>query len=80
VGIRGNEIADELVRESSALTFLGPEPALGVSKQVIQQKLNHWLVKQHRVGWQSLGGTQRQARELISGTSLGIKGQMFVLY
>ena len=28
-GVRGNEIADGLARGSSALGFLGPEPALG---------------------------------------------------
>jgi hypothetical protein len=42
--IRGNDIADELVREGSALAFVGPEPAVRVSKQVIQQKLSCWLV------------------------------------
>jgi ribonuclease HI len=31
-GIRGNEIADELAREASAHHFLGPEPALAVSR------------------------------------------------
>jgi hypothetical protein len=65
--IGGNEIADELEREGSALTFLGPEPALWFSKQVIQQKLSRWLVNQHTVRWQSLGGILREARELISG-------------
>ena len=30
--IRGNEIADGLARGGSALRFLGPEPALGVSR------------------------------------------------
>jgi hypothetical protein len=75
VGIGGNVIADELVREGSALKFLGPEPALEVSKQVIQQKLNLWLGNQHRVRWQSVGGTLRQARQLLSGPSLGIKAR-----
>jgi ribonuclease HI len=35
-GIRGNEIADELARGGSVLNFLGPEPAPGVSRLVIQ--------------------------------------------
>ena len=34
-GIRGNEIADELARGGSVLGFLGPEPALGVSRRDI---------------------------------------------
>jgi ribonuclease HI len=31
-GVQGNEIADELARGGSGLGFLGPEPALGVSR------------------------------------------------
>jgi ribonuclease HI len=31
-GVRGNEIVEELRRDGSVLAFLGPEPALGVSK------------------------------------------------
>ena len=39
-GVRGNEIADELTRGGSVLGFLGPEPALGVSRQDIQKRLS----------------------------------------
>jgi len=42
-GVRGNEIADELARGSSAVKFVGPEPALGVSRQDIGRKID--------VGW-----------------------------
>jgi hypothetical protein len=52
---------------------LGPEPALGVSRQDIQNKLNHWLANQHWARWRSLGDTQRQARELISRPDLATK-------
>jgi ribonuclease HI len=34
-GVQGNENADELTRGGSVLGFLGPEPALGVSRQNI---------------------------------------------
>jgi hypothetical protein len=74
-GISGNEIADELAREDSALTFVGPEPALGVPKQGIQQKLSRWLVNKHRVRWQGVRDAPRQARELISGPSLGTRAR-----
>ena len=69
-GIRDNEIADGLARGGSALRFLGPEPALGVSRRDLQNRLCRWLVNQHRAQWQGLDDTQRQARELISGPSL----------
>jgi len=74
-GIRGNEIADRLVRDGAALGFLGPEPALGVSRRDLQKRLGCWLVNQHRAQWQGLGNTQRQARELISGPSLGTRAK-----
>ena len=32
-GARGNEFADELARHGSDLRFVGPEPALGISRQ-----------------------------------------------
>ena len=51
-GIRDNEIADGLARGGSALRFLGPEPALGVSRRDLQNRLGRWLVNQHRAQWQ----------------------------
>ena len=34
-GVRGNDIAGELARDGCVLKFVGPEPALGVSRQDI---------------------------------------------
>jgi hypothetical protein len=34
-GVHGNEIADELARDGSAVKFVGPEVALGFSRQDI---------------------------------------------
>jgi ribonuclease HI len=66
-GVRGNETANELARCSSALGFIGPELALGVSRQDLRNKISRWLGNQHWRCWQNLGNTQRQAQELISG-------------
>ena len=41
-GVRGNETANELARGGSALKFVGPEPAFGVSRQDIRRI--RWLV------------------------------------
>jgi hypothetical protein len=46
---------------------------LGVSRRDIQNKLNCWLANQHWARWRGFGNTQRQARELICGASLGAK-------
>ena len=67
-------IPSPAARGGSSLGFLGPEPALGVSRGDIQNKLNRWLAKQHWARWQSIGDTQRQAWELISGPGLLISG------
>ena len=41
------------------------------------KRLGHWLVNQHGAQWQGLGDTQRQAREFISGPSLGTRAKFF---
>jgi hypothetical protein len=74
-GVRGNEIADELARDGSVLKFVGPEPALGVSRQDIRRRIRHRLFNQHWIWWRGLGDTQRKARELISGPCLGAKAR-----
>ena len=56
--------------------FLGPEPALGVSRRDIKKRLNRWLTNQHWARWRCLGGTQRQAQELISGPGRDAKAKL----
>jgi hypothetical protein len=69
-GVRGNEIADRLIRNGSAQRFVGPEPILGVSRQTIRRKMKRWMEKQHLALWGGPCSTQRQARELISCPNL----------
>jgi len=68
-------ITNGLARGSTALKFLRPEPALGVSRQDLQMRFNRWLVNQHGAQWRGLGDTQRQAHEFISGPSLGTRAK-----
>ena len=74
-GIRGHEIADGIARGGTALRFLGPEPALGVSRRDSQMRLGRWQVNQQGTPWRDLGDTQRQAHEFISGPSLGTRAK-----
>jgi hypothetical protein len=46
-GVHRNEITDKLTRDSSVQKFVGPEPALGVSRQYIRRKISRWLINQH---------------------------------
>jgi hypothetical protein len=57
------------------LGFVGPESALGASRQDIRRRIRSWLVNQHWGWWWGLGNTQRQARELNSGPCLGAKAR-----
>jgi hypothetical protein len=64
-GIRGNEIVGNLAW--SGQKFVGPEPALGVSRRNIRRNIRHWLVNQHWKRRRGLVNNQRQAREFIPG-------------
>ena len=75
-GICENEIANELTREGTVHQFVGPEPALGVSKQNIKKKITCWLSNQNVTMWQGLTCTQRQAQELISDPRLAAKTRL----
>jgi hypothetical protein len=55
------------------LRFLGPKPALGVSRCDIRKRLSHWLINQQLASWRDLGNTLRQTRELISGPCPGTR-------
>jgi ribonuclease HI len=44
-GVRGNENADELARSGSVQQFVGPEPFLGISRQIIRRKSKRWMEK-----------------------------------
>jgi hypothetical protein len=69
------EIADELAGDGSVLKFVGPEPALGGSRQDVRRRIRRYLVNQRWIWWRGLGDTQRQAREFISGPCLGTKSR-----
>ena len=50
-------------------TFVGPEPFLEVSRQIVKGKIQSWFENQHFVMWCGPCSTQRQAQKLISGPS-----------
>jgi hypothetical protein len=41
-GIPGNEKADELARQGTAMTLLGPEPALGIPRCSASVAIKNW--------------------------------------
>jgi len=68
--VRGNETADQPAKEGTVHQFVGPEPALRVSRQNKAKNIKRWMYnQQHMSMWPGLISTQRQARKLISGPS-----------
>jgi hypothetical protein len=46
-GIPGNEEADKLARQVSAISLLGPEPALGIPRCSAREAVKNWTERQH---------------------------------
>jgi len=55
-GILGNEEADKLARQASAMPLLGPEPALGIPKCSPREAIKNWTKHQHYSAWRDLPG------------------------
>ena len=50
-GILGNEMADKVARQASAMSLLGPEPALGIPKCLAREAIKSWTEYQHSNTW-----------------------------
>jgi hypothetical protein len=50
-GILGNEEADKLARQESAMPLLGPEPALGIPKCLAREVIKTWTEYQQHSAW-----------------------------
>jgi len=55
-GISGNEEADKLARQASAMPLLGPEPALGIPKCSVREAIQNWTQVQHHRAWTDMPG------------------------
>jgi hypothetical protein len=63
-GIPGNEAADKLPRKVSAISLLGPEPALGIPRCSAREAVKNWTERQHYNAWRDLPG-QRHGKLFI---------------
>jgi len=55
-GISGNEEADKLARQASAMPLLSPEPALGIPKCLVRGAIKNWTEVQRLRAWIDLPG------------------------
>ncbi|KAJ8914966.1 hypothetical protein NQ315_002490 [Exocentrus adspersus] len=53
-GIKGDEKADELARKGSSASYIGPEPAVGVSKTMVRSQVKEWVNAQHKEYWNNI--------------------------
>ena len=50
-GIEGNEEADNLAREGSKMTFIGPEPVFGIAQSTAKTFIRKWITSEFREEW-----------------------------
>jgi len=55
-GILGNEQADKLARQASAMPIVGPEPALVIPKCLAREAIKDWTDHQHFITWKDISG------------------------
>jgi hypothetical protein len=55
-GILGNEKADKLATQVSAMLLLGPELALGIPKCLAREAIKSWTEHQHFSTWKDMPG------------------------
>jgi len=75
LGPRHAAIRGWAARGGNAVRFLGPEPALEVSRRDLQKRLVFWLLNQHGAQWRHLGYTESQAQSFISWCSMGTRAK-----
>jgi ribonuclease HI len=65
-GILGNEEADKLARQASAMPLTGPELALGIPKCLAREAIRTWIMNRHHCAWRDLPG-YRHGKLFIGG-------------
>jgi hypothetical protein len=55
-GIFGNEEADKLAKQVSAMSLPDPEPGLGIPKCLTREAIRTWFANQHYGAWKDLSG------------------------
>jgi len=67
-GHEGNEMADRLAKQGSENAYIGPEPACGIPKSLINLELRDWEKEKNLAYWNSLRGL-RQSKRLMGSTT-----------
>jgi hypothetical protein len=78
MGIDENEMADELARQGSALSLIGPEPALSLSGEVAKGVIRSCMNRKHEEYWHSSYG-QKTAKGFLKRLSAKKAGELLNL-
>jgi hypothetical protein len=78
MGIDGNEIADQLARQGSSYTLIGPERALSISAKVAKGAVRDWVNRKHEEHLQSIH-RQRQVKGFLKKPSAKKAGELLNL-
>jgi hypothetical protein len=65
--IEGNETANQLARLGSERSFIGPEPACGISAGVVKKIVRDWTEREKK-SWECITGL-RHAKGFLQGPS-----------
>ena len=63
--ILGNDEADLLAREGSSTPFIGPWPCIPLSRRFFNNTIKEWLLKQHSLHWNRIGGCEQSRLYLL---------------
>jgi len=78
MGVNGNEIADELARQGSLHSLIGPERALSIFAEVARGVIKDWTSRKYEEHWQSICG-HRQAKGFLKKPSAKRPGELLNL-
>lgn len=67
-GIAGNEQADQLARKGSDTPYIGPEPAIGISKTEARSTVRNWVKRNHESYWARISG-HRHSKQMMTRPS-----------
>jgi hypothetical protein len=78
MGIDENEMAGQFARQGSVLSFMGPEPALGISGKVAREVIRGCMNTKHEEYLQSIYG-HKPAKAVLKGPSAKKAGELLNL-
>lgn len=78
-GILGNEKADELAKNGSSASFIGPEPYFGISPCRARALFEAWAKEEHEKRWHGINTSCKHTKTLFPTTKTGLTKEILQL-